>query len=69
MAAVEPFLSAVDENNLSEFGRVNLDSSQLLCTVDITSEVVFDKIMKLKDGKAPGDDGIIPEFLKKLASV
>ena len=38
-------------------------------TVDITSEVVFNKIIKLKDSKAPGDDGIIPEFLKKLASV
>jgi len=38
-------------------------------TIEITSEVVFDKIIKLKDGKAPGDDGIIPEFLKKLASV
>jgi len=42
---------------------------QLLCTVEMTSEVVFDKIIKLKDDNAPGDDGIIPEFLKKLVSV
>ena len=41
----------------------------MLCTVDITSEVVFNKIIKLKDGKAPGDHGIVPEFLKKIASV
>ena len=44
----------------------NGDSSQLLCTVDITSEVVFNKIIKLKDGKAPGDDGIIP-VLKEIS--
>ena len=29
---------------------------------------VYDKIMNLKDGKAPEDDGIIsPEFLKRVA--
>ena len=33
------------------------------------SRTVFDKIIKLKDDNAPGDDGIIPEFLKKLVSV
>ena len=67
------FASVFTQENtdtVPEVGSVfNGDSSQLLCTVDITSEVVFDKIIKLKDGKAPGDDGIIPEFLKKLASV
>jgi len=29
---------------------------------------VCSKILKLKDYKAPGDDGIIPEFLKNVAS-
>jgi len=47
----------------------NDDSSQLLCTVEITSEVVLNKITKLNDGKAPGDVGVIPEFIKKLAIV
>jgi len=32
----------------------------------ITSEDVMSKIMNFKDGKAPGNDGIIPEFLKHI---
>ena len=44
------------------------DSSQSLSEVKITSNDVLNKIIKLKDGKAPDDDGIIPEFLKEIAS-
>ena len=36
--------------------------------VEITSNNVLNKIIKLKDGKAPGGDGIIPEFLKEIPS-
>jgi len=35
--------------------------------INIESADVFNKIMSLKDGKAPGDDIIIPEFLKRVA--
>ena len=35
--------------------------------INIESADMFYKIMSLKDGKAPGDDGIIPEFLKRVA--
>jgi len=41
----------------------------LLSTVLITSDDVYNKIVKLKEGKAPGDDGFVPEFLKCLANV
>lgn len=44
------------------------DSSQILSGMLITSNDVFNKIMVLKDGKAPGDDGVVPEFLKEIAS-
>ena len=30
--------------------------------------MVFSKLVKLKEGKAPGDDGFVPLFLKKVAS-
>jgi len=35
--------------------------------INIESADVFNKIISLKDGKAPGDDGIIPKFLKRVA--
>jgi len=44
------------------------DSSHSLSEIKITSNYVLNKIIKLKDGKAPGDDGIIPEFVKEIAS-
>jgi len=47
---------------------LNGDSSRPLNEIKITSNDVLNKIIKLKDGKAPGDDGIIPEFLKEIAS-
>ena len=47
----------------------NGENSHLLSTVQITSNDVYNKIIKLKDGKAPGDDGFVPEFLKCLANV
>ena len=31
---------------------------------DIDSLMVFNKLIKLKEGKAPGDDGLVPMFLK-----
>ena len=38
----------------------NGENSHLLSTVQITSDDVYNKIIKLKDGKAPGDDGFVP---------
>ena len=49
------FVSVFTQENTDTVPEVdsvfNGGSSQLLCTVDITSEVVFNKIIKLKDGK------------------
>jgi len=42
---------------------LNGDNSRILSNILVTSYEVFGKIMKFKDGKAPTDDGIIPEFL------
>ena len=44
---------------------LNADDSQKLNVITIEPGDVSDKVMNLRDGKAPGDDGIIPEFLKK----
>jgi len=40
----------------------------MLNNIIVTSDNVFNTIIKLKDGKAPGNDGFTTEFLKKLAS-
>ena len=59
-----------DTHNVPEVVNIfNEENSQFLSTVQITSDDVYDKIIKLKDGKAPGDDGFVPEFLKCLANV
>ena len=59
-----------DTQNVPEVVNIlNGENSQMLCATEITFEDVFNKIIKLKDGKAPGDDGFVPEFLKNLASV
>ena len=45
----------------------NGDVSQKLNSIVITSEDVMSKIINFKDDiKAPGNDGIIPEFLKHI---
>ena len=59
-----------DIHNVPEVVNIfNGEDSQFLSTVQITSDDVYNKIIKLKDGKAPGDDGFVPEFLKHLANV
>jgi len=40
----------------------------MLNNITVTSDDVFNTIMKLKDDKAPSNDGFTTEFLKKLAS-
>jgi len=66
------FASVFTHENVGSILGVNQvfsgDSSQSLSEIKITSNYVLNKIIKLKDGKAPGDDGIIPEFVKEIAS-
>ena len=66
------FFSSVftDENNtvLPEvITRFNGDKSQELRNINITEEIVLNKLKQLKQGKAPGDDGFAPLFLKEIA--
>ena len=45
------------------------DSSEVLCNIDISQEVVFQKLCNLRPDKAPGADGIYPVVLRNLAKV
>jgi len=66
------FASVFTTENIESIPEVtqvfNGDDGQLLNNITVTSNEVFNTIMKLKDGKAPGNDGFTTEFLKKLAS-
>jgi hypothetical protein len=42
------------------------DNSQELSDIEISENKIFNKILKLTDGKAPGDDGLTPQFLKQI---
>ncbi|KAJ8021264.1 hypothetical protein HOLleu_38412 [Holothuria leucospilota] len=45
------------------------DSIESLCSIDISQEVVFQKLCNLRPNKAPGADGIYPVVLRNLAKV
>ena len=66
------FASVFTTENIDSIPEVtqvfNGEHSQMLNNIIVTSDDVFNTIMKLKDGKAPGNDGFTTEFLKKLAS-
>ena len=53
-------------NNIST--SKNFFHGEKLVTIEITTEMVENKILKLKDNKPPGPDEIHPYFLKKLAN-
>jgi len=46
----------------------NGQHTQKLSNIIVTSDDVLNTIMKLKDGKVPGNDCFTSEFLKRLAS-
>ena len=64
---VSIFSKEVTENILKVNEIFNDDNSRTLSNIVITPEEVFNKVTESKDGKAPGNDGIITEFLKSLA--
>jgi len=56
-----------DLSNKPEVRKVfNGNTRQELNNIAVTSLDVFNKISTLKNGKAPGNDNIIPEFLKEV---
>ena len=57
-----------DLSNMPEVKQVfNGNTSHELNDIVVTSTDVLNKIMKLQKGKSPGNDNIIPEFLKEVA--
>jgi len=65
------FGSVFTTENIADMPEVNrllnADDSQKLNMITVEPGDVYDKVMNLNDGKAPGHDGIIQEFLKRVA--
>jgi len=63
------FFSSVFTKGNSEAPEVAMravdDEDQGVYDITITRDTVKYRINKLKEGKAPGDDGLTPVFLKK----
>lgn len=49
--------------------RFNQDSCCMLQDIELTEQLVYNQLMKLKVGKAPGIDGIVPIVLVECADV
>ena len=67
----EYFSSVFTVENVNNLPAVSgsHDSSEVLCNIDISQEVVFQKLCNLRPDKAPGVDGIYPVVLRNLAKV
>jgi len=67
------FSSVFTKENMTQLPEVKnrddtIGEDEKLKEIKIESFMVFNKLIKLKEGKAPGDDGLVPLFLKKVAS-
>ena len=67
------FSSVFTTENVTQIPEVkNRDEAEgedeKLKDIKIDNFMVFTKLIKLQEGKAPGDDGFVPLFLKKVAS-
>ena len=67
------FSSVFTKENMTQIPEVkNRDNTggedEKLNEIKIDSIMVFNKLARLKEGKAPGDDGFVPLFLKNVAS-